>query len=111
MDTGRDDSVKLSVRQMNKVVRRLRLRNNDVVLVKSGTDMTSKDNMDALANSIGNSGLDGIILVVVDDMGDIDNISEKEMAEHGWVKIGKAVSKMIVKKGGSNEQDNGEKSV
>ena len=93
MDTERNDGQVdkpthgLSVRQMNKVVRRLSLKDNDVILVKNGTEMATKANMDSLATAVGNTGVRGIIVVIVDSLNDLRSLSASEMQKHGWYKF------------------------
>lgn len=77
----------LSVRQMNKVVRRLRLKDNDVILVKEETEMAKKPNMDSLATAVGNTGVRGIIVIVVQSLNDISSLSTEQMQQHGWYKF------------------------
>ena len=87
MDTEKHD---IGVRRAGKIIRKLRLHNNDVILLKKGTVLATKDNMNALAQAIGESELSGIIVVVVDDFTDLSVLNEANMQEHGWFKFDSA---------------------
>ena len=85
----------LSVRQTNKVIRRLRLEDHDVILIKSGTEMAKNNNMDALAEAVGKTGVEGIIVVVVDSLNDVSTLNTNAMQKHGWYKFKDAAALLM----------------
>jgi hypothetical protein len=92
---------------MNKVISRLHLSDNDVILVKKGTEMAQENNLDALAQAVGDTGVRGIIVIVVDSLNDIRSISADNMSEHGWYKFEDAAA-LIMERLYKKEQEDGE---
>lgn len=73
------------VRQINKIVKRLRLSENCVICVKSGTPLAKQDAIDGISKAISeNVKVKGIVLIVVDDLDDLSVLNQDEMNEHGW---------------------------
>lgn len=97
----------LSVRQLSKVIRKLRIRDNDIILVKSDCAMATAENLDLLANAVGRTGAQNCIVVLVDSMDDIDSLSKDTMAKHGWVKTSVAAATFINNKEKENAKNDG----
>lgn len=101
----------LSMRQMNKVIRKLRLQDDDVILIKEGTEMAKKNNMDALATAIGKSGIEGVIVIVVQSIDDIQSLGANEMQRYGWYKFKNAaeliMDRLYKKEQEDDEEENG----
>lgn len=103
----------IDLKQSSKLIRKLRLKSHDVVLVKAGSEMGKNFNLAAFSDALASTGIDGIIVVVVDDFHDIRKLSEKEMKKYGWFKLSSASAAVMEKimkdkdKDGEEEKDNG----
>lgn len=105
----------IDLRQSTKLIRKLRLKSHDVVLVKAGTDMAKHFNLAAFSDALSTTGVDGIIVVVVDDFHDIRKLSEKDMRQHGWFKLSSSASAIMEKimkdKENGEEEENQDDSI
>jgi len=80
------------------------------VLVKAGSEMAKNFNLAAFSDALATTGVDGIIVVVVDDFHDIRKLSEKDMRQHGWFKLSTASAAVMEKimKDKDKEDEDGE---
>ena len=114
MDTEQYETV--SIKKAGKIIKKLRLHDNDVLVIKGGTVMAQKGNMDALATAVGQTGVRGVIVVVADDLDDIIQLPEDAMREHGWYKFDSAAAAIMErivkdKKNGKDQQKDQNDSV
>ena len=73
-----------SFRQLNKIIRKLELKDNSIVLVKAGTALAKIDNINELVKAGGRLDVKDILIVVVDDFDDLTVLDEQQMHKHGW---------------------------
>lgn len=83
-------------------VRKLRLSENSLVLIKQGTSLSNMDALEDLAKTIGETRIKNVILVVVDSFDDVETLNEVEMNKRGWFHSD-ALARMIH----ANPTDNG----
>jgi hypothetical protein len=102
MDTRTADP--LSIRQANKFIRRLRLKDNDIVILRHVAPLATPDNIDALSKAIGAAGIAGVTLVVIDDFDDLKVLDSRVMAKHGWIKIGDLAQTIVEKRENTDER-------
>lgn len=74
----------LSLRYMGNKFRKFGLKSNTLILVKSGTALTVDGNLERMIDVLGKTGLDNIVVIVVDDLDDVKAIPEEVMNKHGW---------------------------
>lgn len=85
MDTVTENT--LSIRRLGNKVRRLKLAPNSVLLVRSDSMLTKDNNINNLLTAIKETGLENIVVVVVDDLYEIETIDESTMNKRGWFRI------------------------
>ena len=85
----------LSHRQLNKIVKRLALQPNMVLAIKIGTELANQKTLIELAGAIEQTGIKNVILVAVEDLDNIENVSEITMNKHGWWRIETLTRKII----------------
>ena len=73
-----------------------------------GDEIVKTPNLDALAEAVGKYGLEGIIVVVVDEFTDIENIKEEKMREFGWYKFDTAAAAIMERITQDKEEENDE---
>ena len=67
-------------------IRKLEIEDGDVVLVKHGTPLSQKDNFHSFARTLGRTGRERCIVVVVDEFDDLTVLDPVGMLQHGWVR-------------------------
>jgi hypothetical protein len=77
------DSTTLSSRQMAKLLKRITLHDNDIVLVKQSR-FNEDEVMDVLRRGVERLGLGMVYVVIVEDFDDIKVLNHQEMNAHGW---------------------------
>lgn len=92
----------LSIRQLAKVLRKLNVRDGDVLLVKSQTSLSSKEMVGEIIEGLKKLGHTRSLVMVVDDFNDISTMNETEMNKHGWYHM-KTLLNMVNK--GKKETD------
>jgi hypothetical protein len=96
MDTQETEEVEIvSVRKLNKFIKRLNITDKSVVVIKQGTDMAQHGNLNALAQTVGDAGFEGVVVVIAEELDDIKVLNEKAMNEHGWVKTSSVIAKLF----------------
>jgi hypothetical protein len=74
-----------SMRKIPKILRKLAISNNTLLLVKSGTALVREDVLEKILDELSKTH-EGICIAVVDDLADIEAISEEKMNSVGWFK-------------------------
>ena len=87
----------LSVRQAAKVMRKFRIEDGDVILVKNDTDLANEENMNALISGLKIIGHSHTIILVVDEFDNIKTVDETHMNEFGWYRIETLKNRIIRK--------------
>lgn len=64
-----------------------RLKDGDVLLVKTHTRLATTQNINALAETLGRLGFPRCLVATVDDFADLSVLDEAEMAKLGWVRV------------------------
>lgn len=76
----------LSVRQMARLLKKLPIRDGDIVLVKQ-SKFNEKEVMEALRRGVERLDIGGIYVIMVSNFDDIKTLNRQEMANHGWYHI------------------------
>lgn len=76
----------LSVRQMARLLKKISLRDNDVILVRSDK-FDPQEILEALKKGIERINLTRVIVVMVEDFGDIESLNKQQMNSHGWYHV------------------------
>ena len=77
----------LSRRMASKLLQKFKVNDGDVLLVKSNTELSTDDNMRALATGLKILGHAHTIILVVDEFDNIKTVDETTMAKYGWYRI------------------------
>jgi hypothetical protein len=70
--------------KLGNVVRKLRLYDRCIVLVKEGTDMAKIENINAITAAIEQTTLKEVLILVVGDLEDVKVLNETELNRAGW---------------------------
>jgi hypothetical protein len=89
-----------SFKQINKFVRKLNVKNNDVILVRQGSMLAREDVIHQIIKVLENIGTKNVAVMVVDDFSNIDKADEAEMAKAGWYRL--PAIKNILHRGGKD---------
>lgn len=90
----------ISMRQLSKIARKLRLNDHDILLVKQGSGLDDKDVIAKLADEIGITlGVYKCIILVAKDLDDLTKLDHRAMYKHGWVQIGRLAELFRRKRG------------
>lgn len=76
----------LSVRQMARLLKKISLRDNDIILVKNDK-FEPQEILDALKRGIERINLTRVIVVMVEDFNDITTLNRQQMNSHGWYHV------------------------
>jgi hypothetical protein len=68
-----------------KFVRKMRIEPNMIIAFTQGA--ITSNGLQALAEEISRTGIPGVTLLVVKDVNDMRNLSEKDMNDLGWFKV------------------------
>jgi len=77
----------LSLRQLNKIVKRLPLSDNMLLLIKQGTEISDVHTVNQLSEAIAELGYTGALILVVGELSDIQGLDETTMNKKGWYKV------------------------
>lgn len=86
-----------SRKKIGSFVKKLRVRNGDLILVKHGSEIADIQTIGAMADALGNAGLEKTVIFVVDDFDNIRALDESTMNKNGWFRV-EALSKLINRK-------------
>jgi hypothetical protein len=87
----------ISNKDLNKIVRKLRVTNNSVLMVRESSALATKDTISDMAKMFEQIGLKNVVVVVVDEFNHLETVSETEMNKLGWFKI-EALRKIVNRK-------------
>lgn len=76
-----------SHRQINKVARRLQLRDHSLLLVRAGTPLAETETLERLSAALGATGLHDVLLVVVDNLDDLRLLPKDQLHQAGWFRL------------------------
>lgn len=79
-----------SFRQLNKIIRKINLSDNNIVLIKYGTALAKIDNLKRFTYAIEEAGFNNVIVAVADDLDDLSVLDESKMNKAGWYYMRKA---------------------
>lgn len=88
----------LSVRTLGKAMRKMKLSDNCVMMIKSGTDLARMDNLKELENAIALAGIANVVFVIVDDFTDLKVLDKETMSNAGWYYIDSIRKKLFGRK-------------
>ena len=77
----------VSIKTLGKLMRKMRIRSKDIVLIKSGSDLANQDVIREFEKACKETGITDIIFVVVDDFDDLSSIDAGIMSRHGWFHV------------------------
>ena len=92
----------LSIRTAAKLLRKFKVVDGDVLLVKSDSELSSDDNMRALASGLKILEHANTIILIVDEFDDIKTVGEEHMNKYGWYRI-ETLQKQVLKVAKKNE--------
>lgn len=70
--------------KLGKIVRKMHLSDNCVLVIKSGTELAKMQSLEELQQILAQTELKNIIVVVADDFDDLAVLQEVEMNKRGW---------------------------
>ena len=92
----------ISTRKLGKIARKLRVRRNSIVLIRSDSELAQPENLQPLMENIGQLADGSVIVLVVDDFSEIDAKTEREMNKLGWYRIQKILDRLEEKGAGDD---------
>jgi len=78
---------KMSGKRIARYLRKLNIKEDTILLIKSHSPLADKENMDALLRALKVLKLTRVIIGVVDDINAIRPVSEADMNNAGWYHI------------------------
>lgn len=75
-----------SRRQMSRLLKKITLKEGDIVLVKR-SKFNDAEILDALRKGVESLGISKVFAIIVDDFEDIKTINQQEMNAYGWYNI------------------------
>lgn len=73
--------------KLGSIVRKMRLQSNSVVIVKAGSELAQTKTLQTIADSLGKTNINNVIILVADNMDDLKVLNPNEMAKHGWFRV------------------------
>ena len=80
--------------KLGNIVKKMRLDNNSLVLIKTGSALATIEALTGLQKVISQTDMSNVVLVVADDLSDALIVHEQELNKLGWYHI-KALAKTI----------------
>ena len=77
----------ISIKMLGKLVRKMRIRPKDIVLIKSKSGLDNEKVIREFGEVCKNAGITDIIFVVVDDFDDLSAIDAGLMSKKGWFHV------------------------
>lgn len=74
----------VSNKDFARAIKKLRISDNTVVVVKLDSEIGDPKTMEAFADALGRTKLKNVILVSVENIDNVFTLSETEMARYGW---------------------------
>ena len=94
----------LSGKKVARYLRKLKIQDDSILLIKGHSPLADKGNMEALVEGLKVLGLKRVIVVMVDDINSIRVVSETDMNNAGWYHI-KTLKGMLGKAKAMEETD------
>ena len=94
----------LSGKKVARYLRKLKIRDDSILLIKSHSPLADSGNMDALVRGLKTLGLRRVIVVIVEDINAIKAVSEADMNNAGWYHV-KTLKGMLDRAQGADETD------
>lgn len=69
-----------------KNIKRVRILDGDVILIKSGTPLATYQVVERLSTLMKMNGLQRYLIAIVDDWNDVRRFDEKDMEDMGWIR-------------------------
>lgn len=95
-------SNEFSLRMLNKVIKRLKLMPNTVLVIEKGCALDAPEILNGLALAIERTNVENVIIVTTGDLDDIKALQEPEMNRLGWWRI-ETLQKKILRKRSTDE--------
>jgi len=73
----------LSVRQMSRLLKRLALRDNDILLIRR-SGFSDEQVVERIRAGVENLSVKHVLAVLVDDFSDLQVLNQQEMNSRGW---------------------------
>lgn len=77
----------ITYKQIRRTVKKLRLDNKSLLLIKAGSALANMRSLDMLVEQLRASGKEKVLIAIVDDFDDISVIDKKTMNESGWFHV------------------------
>lgn len=77
----------VSIRQLHKIIRKIKLTSNSVLLIKSDSSLATPESMRSFVAAMNQAGLSGVVLIVADKLDDLDEMGLQKMRRAGWVRL------------------------
>lgn len=85
MTTSNKSAKNQSVRELiRRVMRIITVRDGDVLALRAGSPLANMDNVKKLSRAFASTGRRNVIVIVVEDFGDLTVLDEARMNELGW---------------------------
>lgn len=91
--------------KVGRIVRKLRIDDNCIVVVKNETPLAEA--VDELVAAIHASGVKGVVVVTVNDFDDVKTLKEEDMNQVGWYKVETLANRILRAKNNDQERENG----
>lgn len=72
------------MRRVGATVKKLRIEDNMFIVLKEGSQIAAKENVDRFISELEKTGHRNIIVTVVSNLDDLITLHEKEMNDLGW---------------------------
>jgi len=76
-------------RNFKHIVKRLRIKDGDILAIQHGTWLAKRDKIEMLGEFLGKSSRGRCLVIVLNDLDDVANLNEQAMNKHGWYKLRK----------------------
>jgi hypothetical protein len=91
--SGRNGKWEFKKNDFSNYARKMHIQPGSVILFKDGT--INREGLEEFGKAIQNIGIPKVILLVVNDVNDVKQLSEEEMNRVGWFRV-EALSKMVI---------------
>lgn len=105
-----DDNARVKSTKLNQIIRKLRVKDNSVLLIKRGSELAKFDILREIQANLTRAGFKNVVLIVADELNDIEAIPPQVLQEHGWIKVARAADR-IMKAHKENREENEQEEV
>lgn len=85
----------VSLKTLKTLVRKMRLENRSVLLIKAGSALDDPDVLNQLSHVIAGTNLKDIVIVTTGDFEDVKSLPEEMMNKVGWYRVESLRSKVL----------------